>query len=68
MGSGSSMGTTQTQVEKQPRCSICNEIPKPGCTWRQGQCPHESSLLDTILVDPYRSRFYNLIKFFTGRR
>jgi hypothetical protein len=68
MGSGSNMATTQTQVGKQPRCSVCNETPAPDCTWRQGRCPHRPSVLDTILVDPYKSRFYNLLKFFTGRR
>jgi hypothetical protein len=68
MGSGSNMATTQTQVGKQPRCSVCNETPAPDCAWQQGRCPHRPSMLDQILADPYRSRFYNLFKFFTGRR
>ena len=49
-------------------CTHCGEIISPDCTWRQGRCPHAPSLLDQILADPYRSRFYNLFKFFTGRK
>ena len=66
------MGTGTTgrnfKAVKPSRCSICREIPQPDCAWRQGRCPHAPSLLDQILADFYLSRFYNLIKFFTGRK
>ena len=68
MGSGPNMEQTQTQVTKQPRCSLCGNVPAPGCDWNQGRCPHRHSVLDQILADSYRSRFYNLVKFFTRRR
>lgn len=68
MGTGKTSTNTQKVVTKQPRCSLCGDIPAPGCDWNQGRCPHEPSLLDQILADPYRSRFYNLVKFFTGRK
>lgn len=64
MGSGSSLEQTQTEV----KCNYCGEIIRPACAWRQGRCPHRESMLDQILADPYRSRFYNLFKFFTGRK
>jgi len=64
MGSGSSMEPTQTEI----KCTHCGERVHANCAWRQGRCPHQPSLLDQILADPYRSRFYNLIKFFTGRK
>jgi hypothetical protein len=68
MGTGPTSRDTEETVTKTPRCSICNKIPEPGCTWQQGRCPHTPSLLDQILADSYKSRFYNLIKFFTGRK
>jgi hypothetical protein len=66
------MGTRQTdtvtqtvaKIAKPPKCSICREVIKPDCTWQQGRCPHIPSLLDEIMNDNYKSRFYNLIKFF----
>ena len=63
MGSGSSLEPTQTAV----KCLHCGELVHRDCAWRQGRCPHQPSVLDQILADPYRSRFYNLVKFFTGR-
>jgi hypothetical protein len=68
MGSGSSMGKAQTEVTKTPRCSLCGTVPRPNCDWNQGRCPHLPSMLDQILADPYRSRFYNLLRFFRGNR
>jgi hypothetical protein len=69
MGTGTSTTDTQTSVTNKPaRCSICKQIPRPDCDWQQGRCPHLPSLLDQILADFYLSRFYNLIKFFTGRK
>ena len=61
-----SMESTQTAVKE--KCRICLQPPEPDCAWRQGRCPHRMNMLDQILADPYRSRFYNLVKFFTGRQ
>ena len=33
------------------------------CTWGQGRCPHQTSLLNQILSDRYKARFYNLLRF-----
>jgi hypothetical protein len=57
-----------TRVKKQPRCSICRRIPKANCDYRQGRCPHRPSMLDKILSNPYKSRFYNLLNFFKGKQ
>ena len=63
------MGTgTPDSTITELNCTHCGEIIHPGCTWRQGRCPHAPSLLDQILADFYLSRFYNLIKFFTGHK
>lgn len=56
-----------TKVKKQPRCSICRKIPKLDCDYRQGRCPHRPSVLDQISTET-RTRFQNLIKFFTGKK
>ena len=64
MGSGPNVEPTQTQV----KCNQCGQYVHADCTWNQGRCPHGPSLLDQILADPYRSRFYSLVKFFTGRK
>jgi len=46
------------------KCAICYKEIKPDCTWKQGRCPHLTSIVDEILNDPYKTRFYNLFKFF----
>jgi hypothetical protein len=68
MGTKQNTGTAQTvaKITKPPKCSICRQIIKD-TWWRQGRCPHHPSMLDNILSDPYRSRFYNLINFFKGK-
>ena len=65
---GSEPSVEQTQTEVKEKCRICLQQPRPDCNWNQGRCPHRVSILDQILADPYRSRFYNLIRLFTGRR
>jgi hypothetical protein len=45
------------------KCAICFKEIEPNCDWRQGRCPHRPSMVDSILTDPYKSRFYNLLKF-----
>jgi len=68
MGTGTPSRDTETGVTKIPRCSLCGTIPRPNCDWQQGRCPHRPSMLDQILADGHKSRFYNLMKFFTGRK
>jgi len=72
MGTGTSNQNTQavTRITKPPKCSICRKpiTEVDLCDWRQGRCPHKSSMLDNVLADTYKSRFYNLIKFFKGNK
>jgi hypothetical protein len=72
MGTKQNTRTAQTvaKIAKSPKCSICR---KPvdevvSCNWHQGRCPHQPSMIDNILSDSYKSRFYNLIKFFKGKK
>lgn len=69
MGTGKSSRNTQAvkvATSKPPKCSICRQviIDVSSCDWNQGRCPHMPSLLDNILADGYKSRFYNLINIF----
>lgn len=64
MGTRPISGSTK-EVE---RCNFCNKTVTPECDWRQGRCPHRPSMLDYILEDTYKSRFYNLLKFFKGKK
>jgi len=68
MGTGTSNRDTQKQVSsKSPRCSLCKQIYTPACDHMQGRCPHHPNLVEQILSSPYKTRFYNLIKFFKGK-
>lgn len=71
MGTGQTSRNTETTSvkvsSKPPRCSICHKVITPDCEWKQGRCPHLPSLVDQILANPYKSRFYNLINFFKGK-
>jgi hypothetical protein len=64
------MGTRKSNTGAEPAvtCNICGQVPSPGCDWRQGRCPHVPSLLDLIMSNPHKTRFYNLIKFITGKK
>jgi hypothetical protein len=66
MGTGQNSRDTQAvaKITKPPKCSLCRQVITDTCTWRQGRCPHVPSMLDNILSDTYRSRFYNLLKLF----
>lgn len=68
MGTGTNNTGTQTRVKKPARCSICNQVPQAHCDWNQGRCPHLPSLFDRIMSNPYKTRFYNLLKFLTGQK
>jgi hypothetical protein len=62
------MGTRKTnQTTEKIDCKICEQEYSPECDYRQGRCPHHPSMLDIILSSSYKSRFYNLIKFFKGK-
>ena len=65
---GTSTTNQPTKKVKPPRCSLCKKEYTPMCDFLQGRCPHHPSLLDNILSNPYKSRFYNLIKFFKGNK
>jgi hypothetical protein len=59
------MGTRKTSRNTEKiDCTTCGQLYTPMCDYRQGRCPHHPSMLDTILSDPHKLRFYNLIKFF----
>jgi hypothetical protein len=69
MGTGQNSTDTQKKLSsKPPRCSICRKTISMTCDWQQGRCPHVPSMLDNILSNPHKSRFYNLIKFFKGNK
>jgi hypothetical protein len=50
------------------KCEYCNRSIKPNCDWHQGRCPHTPSLMDEIIRNSYKTRFYNLIKLFGLRK
>jgi hypothetical protein len=53
---------------KPPKCSGCGEVYTPQCDWRQGRCPNHPGVIDSILIDNYKARFYNLIKLFKRKK
>jgi len=59
---------TQTKIKKPALCSICKRVPQSNCDWNQGRCPHLPSMFDCIMANPYKTRFYNLLKFITGKK
>jgi hypothetical protein len=42
-------------------CNFCGKDVKPNCDWQQGRCPHRSVIIDEVLLDNYKARYYNLI-------
>lgn len=63
------MGTgTDSKNTKRINCNTCGREYTPMCDFMQGRCPHHTSMLDNILSDTYKSRFYNLINFFKGKK
>ena len=43
------------------KCTYCGLKIQENCNWNQGRCPHRS-YLDSVLLDNYKARYYNLIK------
>jgi hypothetical protein len=68
MGTRKTNTDTQTRVKYPARCSVCKQVPRATCDWNQGRCPHLPSLLDQIIAVPYKTRFYNLLKFITRKK
>jgi hypothetical protein len=59
------MGTEENiRNTKTIDCKTCGQAYTPACDYHQGRCPHHPSMLDIILSNPHKLRFYNLIKFF----
>jgi hypothetical protein len=54
------------------KCKSCGseltEDTIQACIWYQGRCPHQPSMLDNILANNYKSRFYNLLNWFKGNK
>jgi hypothetical protein len=48
------------------KCNFCGKDVAPTCDWQQGRCPHRSAMIDDILLDNYKARYYNLIKSITN--
>jgi hypothetical protein len=69
MGTGQINKDTQAKVTsaKLPKCSVCRKPIQMSCDWNQGRCPHLPSLAEQVIGDPYKSRFYNLLKLFTRK-
>lgn len=44
------------------KCETCGDEVRQDCDYRQGRCPHRKSMLDEIMCDQYKTRFYNLIQ------
>jgi hypothetical protein len=44
------------------KCDTCGTEAKPDCDWRQGRCPHRPAIIEQIVLDPYKARYYNLIQ------
>ena len=44
-------------MPKIKKCSICRNIPKPTCSWRQGRCPHLPPMLQLTIVDKIKKFF-----------
>jgi len=43
------------------KCNACGEEVKTNCDWRQGRCPHRHPMFNEIMLDKYKTRYYNLI-------
>ena len=60
------MGTTKTsRSTKKIDCSTCGHEYTPMCDYMQGRCPHHTAMIN---VPEFKTRFTNLINFFTGKK
>jgi hypothetical protein len=60
------MGSWENKMREY--CDICHKPIESDCDWRQGRCPHRPSMFEQIMSDPYKTRFYNLFKFFRSKK
>ena len=44
------------------KCAICFKEIEANCDYRQGRCPHRPAIVDSIIAEPYKIRFFNLLK------
>jgi len=49
------------------KCKTCGNEILPNCDWHQGRCPHRTPLMNDIILDDYKARFYNLLNWFRGK-
>jgi hypothetical protein len=42
-------------------CKTCRKEIHLDCDWQQGRCPHRPSMINEILLDNYKTRYYNLL-------
>ena len=62
------MGTEENiRNTKAIDCKTCGQEYTPACDYHQGRCPHHPSMLDIILSNAHKLRFYNLITFLKGK-
>jgi hypothetical protein len=52
----------KSSSEETKKCELCRRIPYPTCSWKQGRCPHISSIFDLIMSDTHKTRFHLLFK------
>jgi hypothetical protein len=43
------------------QCDYCMKEVTPDCDWHQGRCPYRKPMIDEIMLDTYKSRYYNLL-------
>lgn len=43
-------------------CTVCNKQYSPDCDYNQGRCPHHPPMIEQIIGDPYKARYYNLVQ------
>jgi len=65
MGTGTPDNQTETAIVP---CHICGQVPSAACDWRQGRCPYHKSLLEQILDDNHKARFFNLLNWFNKKK
>lgn len=44
------------------KCNTCGDEIRANCDWNQGRCPHMPSMIEQIMSDPYKARYYNLVQ------
>jgi hypothetical protein len=51
------------------KCNTCGKNLKEngvGCDWQQGRCPHRNPMFNSIVLDSYKMRYYNLVQTIKG--